>query len=202
MDFSDTSIVELAAIVAEHLQQQGIEVVLVGGLAVEIYTDNLYLTKDIDMINTNYKKPAVLHKAMEELGFRKKGRVYINDTTDITVEFPSGPLSVGNEFITRTTFAKIAQRTIPILVIEDVVKDRLAAFIHWNDRQSLVQATAILLNHGLKPAAFKEFCVREGGESGYGLLQSFHRRAIRLEDQSMETLESLLARLLLSELDQ
>lgn len=122
MDFSNTSIVELAAIVAEHLQQHGIEVVLVGGLAVEIYTDNLYLTKDIDMVNTNYKKPAQLHKAMGEIGFRKQGRVYISDSTDITIEFPPGPLSVGDDFITRTTVAKVAQGTIPILLVEDVVK--------------------------------------------------------------------------------
>ncbi len=54
MDFSNTSISDLAATVAEYLQQHGIEVVLVGGLAVEIYTENLYLTKDIDMVNTNY----------------------------------------------------------------------------------------------------------------------------------------------------
>lgn len=49
MDYSNTPIVEPAAILAEHLQQHGIEVVLVGGLAVEIYTENLYLTKDIDI---------------------------------------------------------------------------------------------------------------------------------------------------------
>ena len=43
-DFSNTPIVELAAIVANHLKQHGIRVVLVGGLAVEIYSENLYLT--------------------------------------------------------------------------------------------------------------------------------------------------------------
>lgn len=54
MDFSHTPIIELAGIIAEHLQGLGIDVVLVGGLAVEIYTENIYLTKDIDMVNTNY----------------------------------------------------------------------------------------------------------------------------------------------------
>lgn len=54
MDFSSTPIVELAVIVAQHLRQRGVDVVLVGGLAVEIYAENLYLTKDIDMVNTNF----------------------------------------------------------------------------------------------------------------------------------------------------
>jgi len=200
MDFSDTSIVELAAIVAEHLRQHGIDVVLVGGLAVEIYTDNLYLTKDIDMVNTNYKKPAQLNKAMSEIGFRKKGRVYVSDTTDITVEFPPGPLSVGDDFITLTTTTKVARGTIPILLVEDVVKDRLAAFMHWKDRQSLVQAVAILLRHKLKPSAFKEFCTRENNASDYELLRTFHRHAKGQSIQSMELLESWLTQLLLKDL--
>lgn len=44
MDFRNTSITNLAAVVVEHLCEAGVEVVLVGGLAVEIYTENLYLT--------------------------------------------------------------------------------------------------------------------------------------------------------------
>ena len=107
-DFSHTPIVELAVIIADHLQNLGIEVVLVGGLAVEIYTDNLYLTKDIDMVNTNYQPAARMHAAMAELGFRKQGRVYVNDTTAISVEFPAGPLSVGDECITNTVYKQVA----------------------------------------------------------------------------------------------
>ena len=53
-NYSDTPIVELAGIITSHLAEHGIEVVLVGGLAVEIYTENLYLTNDIDPVNTNY----------------------------------------------------------------------------------------------------------------------------------------------------
>lgn len=74
-DFNNIAITELASIVAAHLRQWRIEVVLVGGLAVEIYTENLYLTKDIDMVNTNFQKPSRLHKAMRELGFIKQGRI-------------------------------------------------------------------------------------------------------------------------------
>lgn len=130
MDFSKTSIIELAAIVADHLQKHDIEVVLVGGLAVEIYTANLYLTKDIDMVKTNYKSSRELNYAMAKLGFQKKGRIFVNATTEITVEFPSGPLSVGDESVAKTTIAKVANGDIPILQASDVIKYRLAAYIH------------------------------------------------------------------------
>ena len=76
MDFSNTPIEQLAALVARHLQQHDVQVVLVGGLAVEIYTRNLYLTKDIDMVNVNYRRPKVLQDAMAALGFFKQGRVF------------------------------------------------------------------------------------------------------------------------------
>ncbi|MBA54232.1 MAG: hypothetical protein CMK89_07240 [Pseudomonadales bacterium] len=199
-DFSKIDIVTIAAIVAEHLQQHGIEVVLVGGLAVEIYTHNLYLTKDIDMVNTNYQPARKLTHAMAQLDFHKQGRVYVNASTDITVEFPSAPLSVGDEIIKQTTVAKVGGGRIPILKAEDVVKDRLAAFIHWQDRQSLIQATAILLQHNLKPMTFQAFCIKEGTDKDFQLLESLHTHAMEHQLNTMEELEAELTQLLLNQL--
>ena len=199
-DFHNTSIIDLAAIVAEHLTQHGIEVVLVGGLAVEIYTENLYLTKDIDMVNINYQKPARMHSAMAELGFKKQGRVYVNSTTDITVEFPTGPLSVGNELIQHTTVTKVASGLIPILCVEDIIKDRIAAFIHWKDKQSLIQALAIILKHKIKPTVFQDFCSNENGMMQYELLKKLHASAKKQKAYSMEQLENLLTKILISQL--
>jgi hypothetical protein len=198
MDFSSTPIVELAAIVAQHLLQRGVDVVLVGGLAVEIYAENLYLTKDIDMVNTNYLKPSQLHRVMGELGFHKQGRVYVHDTTDITVEFPSGPLAVGRNLIKNTTLIHVANGVIPILYAIDVVKDRIAAFIHWRDRQSLVQAMGVMLKHGHTPEELKAFCMDEGGESSFNLLSEFYVQAQDLELESMAQLESVLTKVLLN----
>lgn len=200
MDFSATPIVDLAAILAEHLQKHSIDVVLVGGLAVEIYTENLYLTKDIDMVNTNYKKPTALHKVMSELGFHKQGRVYVNDTTDITVEFPSGPLAVGNKLITNTTVVKTARGNIPILCVEDIVKDRLAAFFYWQDKQSLIQAVGIMLKHNLNPKNFNEFLVAEGDSSQHDLLDLLFQQAKNKNITTMAQLESLLSEIIISRL--
>ena len=199
-DLSAIAITELSALVAEHLQNHGIEVVLVGGLAVEIYTENLYLTKDIDMVNTNYQPPAKIHAAMAELGFHKKGRVYVNDTTDITVEFPSAPLSVGDELIKTTTRQRIADKEIPILKVVDVVKDRLAAFMHWQDRQSLIQATAIILKHQLSLQSFKDFCEREGDSEHYLLMDQLHQKAGKQQINSMVELETMLTEILINRL--
>lgn len=200
VDFQTIEIIELAGIIADHLEGQGIEVVLVGGLAVEIYTENLYLTKDIDMVNTNYSSPQQLNAAMAALGFYKQGRVYVNETTDITVEFPSGPLSVGDELIRATDQKIVKGKSIKILKVEDVVKDRLAAFIHWRDHQSLVQATTILLKHQLEPRNFKSFCGREGEQAHYLLLEQLYTEGRRQNADTMTALESILTELLIRDI--
>jgi len=144
MDFGDAPITELAAIVAAHLQKHGISVVLVRGLAVGIYTDNIYLTQDIDLVNTNYAKPRVLSDAMARLDFYKQGRVYVNDSTPITVAFPPGPLSVGDELIHQVAQAEIVGHKVPILAVSDVVKDRLVAN-HLDSMNDLESALARML---------------------------------------------------------
>lgn len=196
-NYSGLDIIELAAVVAENLQNHGVDVVLVGGLAVEIYTENLYLTKDIDMVNTNYSTIDTLHNAMAGLGFYKQGRVYVNDTTDITVEFPPGPLSVGDTLIKKITHQQVANKRIPILTLEDVIKDRLAAYVHWQDRQSLIQATTLMIKHRLNPKVFKAFCLKEGSQTDYKFLLQLHKQASKQEITSMYQLESILAELLL-----
>lgn len=190
--FSNTPIVELAAIVADHLKQRGITVVLVGGLAVEIYSENLYLTKDIDMIDISYQEPAVLGRAMAEIGFSKQGRVYVNDTTDIGVEFPSAPLSVGERLITETTVFESNVGEIPILFAKDVIKDRLAAYFHWQDKQSLVQAVAVMIKHPISLDELKSFCQNESKENEFDLIQQLLHSAKQQELSEMADIEKLV----------
>ncbi|UYM15962.1 hypothetical protein [Endozoicomonas euniceicola] len=191
-DFSNTPIVELAAIVANHLRQHGIRVVLVGGLAVEIYSENLYLTKDIDMVNTSYDASESLKTAMAELGFFKQGRVFVNESTQICVEFPSAPLAIGDQIIKETTVAHSEQGDIPILFATDVIKDRLLAYFHWQDRPSLVQALAIMINHVITPEELEAFCKAEGEPNQFEVIAQLHGTAKGQNLNSMFELEVLV----------
>ena len=197
-DFSTTTITELAAIVANHLKHWRIEVVLVGGLAVEIYTDNLYLTADIDLVNTNYQSPQRLNSAMAELGFSRQGRVYVHPTTTIVVEFPAAPLAVGDEFITAVSHIQVAGKSLSILTVADVIKDRLSAYLHWHDRQSLIQAVAMMRKHQQMPEDFRVFLTQEGSDTDFLLLNSLYQRADIEDAHSMAELENILVALLLS----
>ena len=191
-DFSKTSIVELAATVANHLRQHDIQVVLVGGLSVEIYSENIYLTKDIDMVDISYRKPAQLHKAMAAIGFEKTGRVFSNKTTDITVEFPSPPITVGDERVTETTVFSSAAGDLPILKVGDVIKDRLAAYLHWRDKPSLVQALAVLVNFPEEMQSIEAFCKSEGSPETINLVKQLLGEATKHGVTTMAGFEKLV----------
>ena len=45
-----TTLAELAAIVSETLERQGIVATLSGGAAVSIYTENRYVSEDLDFV--------------------------------------------------------------------------------------------------------------------------------------------------------
>ena len=199
-DFSKSSIVELAAIVANHLNGHGIRVVLVGGLAVEIYSENIYLTNDIDMVDISYRKPAELRDAMAEIGFVKPGRVFVNETTDIAVEFPSPPITVGDETIIETTTAQTPAGEIPILKVADVIKDRLAAYFHWKDRPSLVQALAVLVKFPEELAGIESFCRNEDSPETVSLIRNLFDSATSRNVDSMTEIEKLVVELTLHDL--
>jgi len=65
--------VELAAYIQDSLQQEGIRVVLSGGSAVSFYSRNKYVSKDLDLINTNFARRRDIKSVMEKIGFRERG---------------------------------------------------------------------------------------------------------------------------------
>ena len=161
-------------------------------MAVALYTENRYLTTDIDMVDISHQKPAILEAAMAEIGFNKEGRIYTNSSTEIVVEFPSAPLAVGDELISETTMVTSASGDIPILHAADVVKDRLAAYFHWQDQQSLVQALCIMLCHKIAPRAVKPFCKNEGMAEHYIQIESYFRALEKLGHKDMTAIEDYI----------
>jgi ABC-type transport system substrate-binding protein len=86
---------ELAAYIQSHLRNNGIDVVLTGGGVVTKYSQQKYVSKDLDFVVTGYAKISRIRETMEEIGFKRVGRHYESSETDLLVEFPGGPFSVG-----------------------------------------------------------------------------------------------------------
>jgi hypothetical protein len=134
---------ELAAHVQSYLNTKGITVILSGGAAVAIYTVNKYASPDIDLVDVYNADRRKIVLAMKEIGFSEKHRYFEHPDTKHIVEFPPGPLSVGDEPVKSINEMKFSTGTLRVISATDCVKDRLAAYYFWNDLQSLDQAILV-----------------------------------------------------------
>lgn len=147
-----TSRLQLAAIVTAALAKNDIQTVLVGGAVVSIYTDNEYESRDLDFISPADHKKIV--KAMEELGFERQGKNFIHPETELSVEFPTGPIGIGDRVpVIPEGKIKVGQVDVILLSPTQSTMDRLAWFYFNNDRQCLDQAVMIALK---QPVSLKE----------------------------------------------
>lgn len=164
--------VELAAYVQSALQEEGIHVVLSGGSAVSFYSSNKYVSKDLDLINTNFARRKDIKSVMENLGFQEKGRYFINPETEYFVEFPDGPLSVGEEAVKEISDFELATGTLRVISATDCVKDRLCAYYYWNDQQGLAQAVLVTKDQRVNLKEIKRWSIAEEKEHEFVVFQS------------------------------
>jgi hypothetical protein len=154
------SLKELAFIVGETLKKSGIDAVLVGGAVVSIYTENEYQSFDLDFISAESVEK--IEKALSSIGFKKEGRYFRHENTELFVEFPPAPVSIGGEIIRE--FNEIENRNgyLKLLPPTYSVMDRLAAFYFWNDWQSLDQAVLISKHQKIDKEKIKNWSQKEG----------------------------------------
>lgn len=141
LNFKKVTLEELAAIVSNQLREKGIDSILVGGACVSIYSHNRYQSYDLDFVT--YEDMKKVTAALNELGFQKDGKYFSHPKCKYFIEFVSPPVSIGNEPIHHFAYHQTSLGTIKMLNPTDSVKDRLAGFYHWDDRQSLDQAITL-----------------------------------------------------------
>jgi hypothetical protein len=162
---------ELAAFIQEALQKEGITVVLSGGSAASFYSSNKYVSKDLDLINAGFARRSRINSVMEKIGFKEKGRFFITSETQFFVEFPDGPLSVGEEPVKEISEYELSTGTLRVVSPTDCVKDRLCAFYFWNDRQGLAQAILVAKSQNVDLKEIKRWSKAEGKEQEYELFK-------------------------------
>jgi hypothetical protein len=156
-----SSIEEVAATVSEALAAAGITAVLSGGAAVQIYTEGLYVSRDLDFVSPASHRD--LDAVLRGLGFsRAAGRHYIHQSVPYTLEFPPWPLAVGNELIREWAELQAGPMKIRILTPTQCVMDRLAAFYFWRDRQALDQAIRVASRQDVDLAHVERWSENEG----------------------------------------
>jgi hypothetical protein len=158
---------ELAAFVCTHLKSKQIPCVLSGGACVTIYTHCRYPSFDLDFIERYSTPRKNLRDAMAEVGFYEEHRYFKHDDTQFFVEFPAGPLSVGSEPVKHINELEFETGMLSLLSPTDCVKDRLAAYYYWNDRQSLEQAKLVSKHHPINFEEIRRWSEVEGQSDKY-----------------------------------
>jgi hypothetical protein len=119
------------------LEAAGILATVSGGAAVSLYTNHRYQSEDLDFVSS--AAAGKLAKAVETLGFVPTGsqRLFAHPQTPWLLEFPASPLGFGETIVNAGGVEAIETVVGPLRVITPTpcVMDRLAAFVHWNDRQ-------------------------------------------------------------------
>ena len=156
----------MGCIVCDRLSKAGISAFLSGGAVVTIYSENEYQSYDLDFVSHgDFKK---ITEVMTSLGFtREKGRHFIHPHSEFFVEFPGTAATVGDEPIQEFEEIRTKAGVLRLLTPTHCVMDRLSAFYHWKDEQSLEQALLVAKAKSVSLQRVREWSAREGMNEKY-----------------------------------
>lgn len=137
MKFASMSLVEVAAAAAVHLRTHGREVVIVGDSAITLHVPNVYTLMDVDFAVTSGIDRRRVRLALTELGFRPHGRVFVHPDTGYSLDFVADGPYIDQQPVYDFAEVSTPNGNVRVLHLEDAIADRIAAFLHWSDSESL-----------------------------------------------------------------
>jgi hypothetical protein len=146
--------------VCTALDRAGITAVLTGGSAATFYAPEAYQSRDADFIITRRADGGA--KVLADLGYSGRGGTYEHAENPYTLEFPRGPLAVGDDLIKRWETIRRKGRILHVLSRTDCVRDRLMWFYTSNDRTALRAAIGVAGSGPVNQDLVREWSLREG----------------------------------------
>jgi len=168
------SLVDVAFAVCTALDRAGTTAVLTGGSAATYYAPDAYQSADIDFVIT-FNAADDAERALLDLGFARRGDYYEHTSSPFPLEFPPGPLMIGDDVITHWNTDERNEELLHVLAPTDSCRDRLAALLFWNDFSGLEQALAVCRAQSdrVDLGVVRDWCKRERALDKYEL---FHKR--------------------------
>ena len=164
---SRTPLRSVAFMVGAALRRHRIRAVLTGGACATIYSEGSYTSSDVDYVLEGRVRQAELDTAMGTLGFLREGDRFVHAQSDFWVEFPRGPLAVGEDHDLRAVVLRGSAGRTLALSATDSCRDRLAAFYHWADRQGFRAAVEIAARQRVSLRAIEAWSQHEGHAEDY-----------------------------------
>ncbi len=145
--------------------------IVVGGFAVETYTQGGYTTGDIDALTRRRDEVVAV---LGESGFERRARHWIHPELLLALEFPGGHLEP-REAYDRVVDIDIDGHLVRMIGIEDLIVDRLCQYVHGPATEELDLAVWLLGLHGhrIDRSYLKRIADRE--KVGEALLEAYDR---------------------------
>ncbi len=172
-----STLADVAFAVGTALDRVGINAVLTGGSAATFHAPDAYQSRDLDFVITRHQPGGEV--ALHELGYRRDADCYVHPLSPFPLEFPRGPLMVGDDPIDRWHIARREpDQLVAVLTPTDSCRDRLAAFLFWNDFSGLEQALAVChAQPTVDVDLIRDWCLRAGHVPKWELFDRRRRRA-------------------------
>lgn len=110
----------------KEVRGKGIEFVVVGGSAVELYSFGKYQSGDIDIVSSG---AVSLAETLLQNGFTKRGKDFISEEIGIFIEIPGRTLAGDPGRVKTFVFGE--DMSVQVIGIEDLIIDRLQACVLW-----------------------------------------------------------------------
>lgn len=127
--------------ITKILKQNGVEAVLVGGQAIDLYTAGTFSTTDIDLVVDN---KTIAEKLLNRFGFGKEANgLWFNKDLVIVVQVISQPYSGDSKKLRKF---KVKDYEIRVAAPEDLIQNRLYSAKFWksNTQRDMEESIALL----------------------------------------------------------
>ena len=126
------------SLLTRETEKKNIKPIVVGGSAVDFYTNGVFQSYDIDLVGSRKIIGDILENTF---GFKRSGRHWIDEQTGIFIEVQGDYLAGSKDKITTMTVEGLK---LYIIGIEDLIIDRLAACQEWKSDTDCKQAHYLL----------------------------------------------------------
>lgn len=123
------------------LKQNGVEAILVGGQAIDLYTAGTFATTDIDLVVDN---KTIAEKLLNRLGFgREANGLWLNKDLVVVVQVISQSYSGDSEKLRKF---KVKDYELRVAAPEDLIQNRLYSAKFWksNTQRDMEESIALL----------------------------------------------------------
>jgi hypothetical protein len=110
------------------------------------------------------------------MGFAEERRYFRHPGTELVVEYPPGPLAIGEEQIRAVKELETENGTLKLLSPTDCVKDRLAWFYHYSDPECLQQAVLVANKQVVDLDEIERWSAGEGHAEEFARIESRLKR--------------------------